>query len=470
MLPSVTVIVPAHNEAAVIDRCLTSVKAQDYPHDKLEVIVIDDGSTDETAAIAEAHAHGEGDVRDLIIRGERIAVGPFAGRFLVIRNGHAGKAHALNTGIDASTGELVINIDSDVVLAPLTVRRTAEAFVLDEKLGAATGDIEIDWDMMEARDRDGQIIVGEDGLPERRKLSLWERTLAKSQFLEYLASFRLGRQAQAEVGTIYTLAGAYSAIRRSALEACRAYSNRTVSEDTDLTWVLHRCGEKIGFVPGARVFLEPCTRWDELYAQRVRWARGQLEVSALNNDLIGQSVTRPTERGSLVKMLLLDHTLAFPRLLWAPLLLLFPLLGYPVGLIALALLGMYVFYLALEAINTYAVFAISEEDTRHRIERCTAALLVLPVYRFAVYYFRFSGFLVALTEDQQWTVPGHMTKLSDRFEITRLRSVQLMTSVVRGSMLAWSWALRGMLIVVLPVTIGIMIVAGRLIAMVRRES
>jgi hypothetical protein len=63
-----------------------------------------------------------------------------------------------------------------------------------------------------------------------------------------------------------------------------------------------------------------------------------------------------------------------------------------------------------------------------------------------------------------------MTKLSDRFEITRLRSVQLLTSAVRGSMLAWSWALRGMLIVVLPVTIGIMIVAGRLIAMVRRES
>jgi poly-beta-1,6-N-acetyl-D-glucosamine synthase len=312
--------------------------------------------------------------------------------------------------------------------------------------------------------------VGEDGLPERRKLSLWERTLAKSQFLEYLASFRLGRQAQAEVGTIYTLAGAYSAIRRSALEACRAYSNRTVSEDTDLTWVLHRCGEKVGFVPGARVFLEPCTRWDELYAQRVRWARGQLEVSALNDDLISQNVTRPTERGSLVKMLLLDHTLAFPRLLWAPLLLLFPLLGYPVGLIALALLGMYVFYLALEAINTYAVFAISEEDTRHRIERCTAVLLVLPVYRFAVYYFRFSGFLVSLTEDQQWTVPGHMTKLSDRFEITRLRSVQLLTSAVRGSMLAWSWALRGFFIVVLPVTIGIMLVAGRLIAMVRRES
>ena len=299
-LPAVTVIVPAHNEAAVIDRCLTSVKAQDYPHDKLEVIVIDDGSTDDTATIAEAHAHGSGTARDLIIRGERIAVGPFQGRFLVIRNGHAGKAHALNTGIDASTGELIINIDSDVMLAPLTVRRTAEAFVLDETLGAATGDIEIDWDMLEERDAEGHTVVGDDGLPVPRDTTLWERVLAKSQFLEYLASFRLGRQAQAAVGTMYTLAGAYSAIRRTALESCRAYSNRTVSEDTDLTWMLHRCGERIGFVRGARVFLEPCTNWDELYAQRVRWARGQLEVSALNNDML-QGQRDPQLRAGLAR-------------------------------------------------------------------------------------------------------------------------------------------------------------------------
>jgi cellulose synthase/poly-beta-1,6-N-acetylglucosamine synthase-like glycosyltransferase len=357
-----------------------------------------------------------------------------------------------------------------VVLAPLTVRRTAEAFVLDEKLGAATGDIEIDWDIVEEYDAQGRTVVGENGLPVSRRLSLWERMLAKSQFLEYLASFRLGRQAQAATGTIYTLAGAYSAIRRSALEACRAYSNRTVSEDTDLTWELHRCGERIGFVPGARVFLEPCTRWDELYAQRVRWARGQLEVSALNNDLMDDRTTHATERGSLVKMLLLDHTLAFPRLLWAPLLLLFPLLGYPIALICLALLGMYVLYLGIEAINTFSVFAIAEEDTRHRIERSGWVLFALPLYRFAVYYFRFSGFLVALTEDQQWTVPGHMTRISERFEIARLRSVQLLGSAVRGSMFAWSWAFKVFLTAVVPLVVGAAIIAERVITVLRRES
>lgn len=468
-LPTVTIVVPAHNEAAVIDRCLTSVKAQDYPHDKLEVIVIDDGSTDDTANIAEAHAVDSGDARELVIRGERISVGPFSGRFLVIRNGHAGKAHALNTGIETSSGDLIINIDSDVVLAPLTVRRTAEAFSRDASLAAATGDIEIDWAMLEQRDSEGNAVVGEDGLPAERTLSLFERLLSRSQFLEYLSSFRLGRHAQATTGTIYTLAGAYSAMRRTTLEECQAYSNRTVSEDTDLTWELHRCGARVGFVPGARVFIEPCIRFDELYAQRVRWARGQLEVSALNRDLMDERSTSFAGRTSFVKMLLLDHTLAFPRLLWAPLLLLFPLLGYPVLLVCLALLGMYVLYLLIETVNTFAVFSIAEEDTRHRIERAGWVLFALPLYRFLVYYFRFSGFLIALTEDQQWTVPSRLTPISERFEIARLRSVRVITSAVRASAFAWSWALRVFFTAIVPLLIGAFVTAERALALMRRD-
>ncbi len=201
---------PAHNEAELIDRCLTSVRAQDYPHDKLEVIVVDDGSTDGTADIAETHA-GEtsatGAERTLVIRGESIKVGPFGGRFLVIRNGHAGKSHALNTGIEASSAEIIVNIDSDVVLAPGSVRAIAEAFAREPELGAVTGNIEIDWELLEARDRDGNIIVGEDGLPVPRHLKPMERFLAKSQFLEYLSSFRLGRHAQSVNDSMFTLAG-----------------------------------------------------------------------------------------------------------------------------------------------------------------------------------------------------------------------------------------------------------------------
>jgi len=456
LLPTVTVIVPAHNEAAVIDRCLQSVKVQEYPHDKLEVIVIDDGSTDGTADLAQAHADGTHASTGTIIRGQRIQIGPFEGRFVVIRNGHAGKAHALNTGIQACSGEILVNIDSDVVLEPHCIRAIAEAFVREPEMGAATGNIEIDWDLVEARDKNGELVLDDEGLPTPRRLNLWQLFLSESQFLEYLSSFSLGRAAQSETDTMYTLAGACSAFRRSAIEKSSLYSNRTVSEDTDMTWALHRAGIKIGFVHRARVFLEPIIGIDDLYGQRVRWARGQLEVAALNSDLIASTSHGTGERKELPKMLLMDHTLAMPRLVWTPLVLFFPLLGYSPWLIAIAIVAMYVFYVCLELINAFAIFGIAEEDSRHRMERSAWTIVLLPLFRFIVFHFRFSGFLTALTEDQQWTVPGVIGPTRERFNVARLRSVQILTGITRGFVFAWAFLARAMLtLVTLIAVVGI---------------
>ena len=364
---------------------------------------------------------------------------------MVIRNGHAGKAHALNTGITESTGEIVVNVDSDVVLEQRCLRAIAEAFVRDPDMGAATGNIEIDWDMVEARDNNGALILDEEGLPSAKRLGFFERFLAKSAVPRVPRVIPSGPAAQGEINTMYTLAGACSAFRRADFLKAAFYSNRTVSEDTDMTWALHRAGVKIGFIPLARVFLEPVTHWDELYAQRVRWARGQLEVAAINNDLIGQKEFGRLGRRELPKMLLIDHTLAFPRLVWTPLVLFFPLLGYSPTLIAIALLALYVFYVVIEIVNMLAVFSIAEEDSKQRIERAAWTVLGLPIYRFVVFHFRFSGFLVALTEEQQWTVPGGMGKAHERFDIARLRYIQLLTSVARGFALSWTILSRAIL-------------------------
>ena len=254
---------------------------------------------------------------------------------------------------------------------------------------------------------------------------------------------------------MYTLAGACSAFRRADFEKAAFYSNRTVSEDTDMTWALHRAGVQIGFIPLARVFLEPVTNWDELYGQRVRWARGQLEVARCNDDLVGGKKFGTLSRRELPKMLLLDHTLAFPRLVWTPLVLFFPLLGYSPALIAIAIIAMYVFYVGIEVISMLAVFAIAEEDSRHRIERSAWSVLGLPIFRFVVFHFRFSGFLVALTEEQKWTVTGGVSEFAERFDIARVRSVQLLTSVVRGFMFIWSLAARAILPLLPVVALGI---------------
>ena len=435
-LPMISVIVPAYNEAAVIDRCLESIKSQDYPHDRLEIIVVDDGSTDGTPEIVEEHIAvclAGFESRDDIEPGvctRNIRLGRFGGVLTLIRNDHGGKAHALNVGIAMCQGDIVLNIDSDVTLAPEAIRAVAEAFRRDPSMGAATGNIEVDWDMVEARDENGHVLVDEEGRVIARRLNWFELFLARCQYLEYLASFRLGRQAQAYTNTMFTLAGACSAFRREVLPP-NPYSRRTVSEDTDLTLHLHTDLVRIGFIPGCKVFLEPVVDWDGMYAQRVRWTRGQLEVCGVHDRLIGSHEHGLLGRIALRQILLFDHTFAFPRLVWMPLLLLFPILGYRPSMLVAALGAMYVFYVAMEIVTALSCYSISDDPTKRRLEQSSWAILAMPLYRFIVFHFRFSGFLVTLKEEQSWSVQGPMAQQRESLSSLRLRSLELATMLLR---------------------------------------
>jgi cellulose synthase/poly-beta-1,6-N-acetylglucosamine synthase-like glycosyltransferase len=449
-LPSVSVLVPAHNECEVIDRCINSIKAQDYPHDRLEIIVIDDGSTDGTGDKVEEHVNGTCPVDGYILRGMPIRVGPFRGTLALIRNAQGGKSRALNAGLEASTGDIVINIDSDVVLSPNSVRHIAEYFIAHPDVDAATGNIEIDWDILEQRDRDGNLVLDENGDLITRDLSWFEHFLVKSQFLEYLTAFDIGRRSQGITGTMYSLAGACSAFRREVFDDELEYCSRTVSEDTLLTFELHKRGSRIGFVEDARIHLEPVTDWDALYAQRVRWARGQLEVVGVHEDLVGGDKAGQFSKLALPKMLLFDHTLAFPRLIWMPLILCFPLIGYSWKLLLVALVAMYAFYLVMEAVNSLVAYVISDSQTRRRIERSEWAILVMPLYRFVVFHFRFSGFLVTLTEQQKWTMRGPMQLARGDARMLRLRSVEIFAGLLGGIGLSFFRVARAVSGVVLP--------------------
>ena len=151
-LPSVTVIVPAHNEAEVIDRCLTSVKAQDYPHDKLEVIVIDDGSTDDTADRVETHARRrhERDAPATLVhpRGAPSSRGsvrrPVPGHPQRPRRQGARAQHR-HRGVDRRDHRQHRQRRRPGAEHGPQHRRGASCAI--PKLGAATGNIEIDWDM-----------------------------------------------------------------------------------------------------------------------------------------------------------------------------------------------------------------------------------------------------------------------------------------------------------------------------------
>ncbi len=428
-LPNISVVIPAYNEEKIINRCIASIKIQDYPQEKVDIVVIDDGSTDSTVkriinyaagrngngnGHKNGHANGysNGTVK---INGAQYEVPDFQGGLkLLASDYHLGKPEALNTAIESSNGhgDLIITVDSDVVLSPHTLRETAKSFMAKPKMGAATGNIEISWQNMVKIDEDGNPVFDKDGHIVNRKLSFWENILAKCQFLEYLDSFRLGREFQSRVHSTYILAGAYSAFRKDVLRQIY-YRDATLTEDFDLTVDIHRLGSYIGYVPKAKAYLEPVVDWDHLYSQRVRWHRGQMEVSALHKEMIGNREYGKMGWFGFPQMLLGDHTLSFPRLIWTPLILFFGLFGYPYQTIFMAVLFMYLFYVGITILQTTTAYFYVDKETREHVQDLFSYCFIMPFYRLATFYFRMSGFLTVLKEPPRWQVAGPVSGIKN---------------------------------------------------------
>ncbi len=227
--PPISVLVPAYNEGKVIAATLRSVLSTNYGA-PVEVVIVDDGSTDDTFEAAQAVAATDARVR-------------------VIRQANAGKAAALHTALLAAAHEIVIFIDADT-------RIEANAFaalvppLADPNVGAVSG---------HAR-------VG-----NRRSF------VSRCQDLEYICGFNLDRRAYAEWNCITVAPGAISAFRKEAVAAAGGFSRDTLAEDTDLTLAVHEAGYRVDYVPAAVAWTEAPETVRTLAKQRFRWAFGTLQ-------------------------------------------------------------------------------------------------------------------------------------------------------------------------------------------------
>ena len=301
--------------------CLKSIREQSYPHSQIEVLIVDNRSTDDTRAVV-----GREQERS------------FAGNINFISLPYKGKAGALNAGIHHSRGDLILNVDADTALDRDALMEVAFAFDEDKRLAAATGSVEV-----LPLDRDP--LTGEE-----REVHPLRYAMAQAEFVEYYEGFRIGRQYQSQTGSLFTLAGAFSAFRRDIMLRTFMYDQRTVSEDTDLTFyiAMNFPEMRVKAVTSAIVYVHPTPTLKLLYAQRVRWQRGQIEVAAMYPQLERHPFRL---RGiSIVKSLLVDHTLAFPRVVWTFLLPFMFLLGYPLEVVITATLGLYLIYVGVEAL------------------------------------------------------------------------------------------------------------------------
>jgi cellulose synthase/poly-beta-1,6-N-acetylglucosamine synthase-like glycosyltransferase/peptidoglycan/xylan/chitin deacetylase (PgdA/CDA1 family) len=221
----VSVIVPAYDESAGIEAAVRSLLASDHP---VEIIVVDDGSTDGTADLVESLR--------LPVR--------------VIRRPNAGKPAALNTGLAAATFDLVVMVDGDTVFEPDTVRTIVQPFA-DPRVGAVSGNAKV---------------VNRGGM------------LGRWQHIEYVVGFNLDRRLFDLAECMPTVPGAVGAFRRQALLDLGGVSDVTLAEDTDLTMALCRAGWRVVYEEGAKAWTEAPASLNALWRQRYRWCYGTLQA------------------------------------------------------------------------------------------------------------------------------------------------------------------------------------------------
>jgi peptidoglycan-N-acetylglucosamine deacetylase len=230
--PEVAVLIPAYNEETVIVRTIRSVLNSDYAN--LRVIVVDDGSTDDTFETAREAYRAE------------IA----AGRLTVLTKPNAGKAEALNFGLQHVTEEIYVGIDADTVIASDAVSKLVYHFA-DARVGAVAGNAKVG-----------------------NRVNLWTRW----QALEYITSQNFERRALDLFNVVTVVPGAIGAWRTAAVHKGGNYPINTVAEDADLTMNLLEQNYKVIYEDRALAFTEAPVNARGLMRQRFRWSFGTLQA------------------------------------------------------------------------------------------------------------------------------------------------------------------------------------------------
>ncbi|MEU8524989.1 bifunctional polysaccharide deacetylase/glycosyltransferase family 2 protein [Streptomyces sp. NPDC048629] len=223
----VSVIVPAYNEEAGIEGTIRSLLAS--THEYVQIVVVDDGSTDRTFEIAES-------IEDP--------------RVMVVRQPNAGKAAALNTGLAWAQFDIIVMIDGDTVFEPDAVRKLIQPLA-DPRVGAVSGNTKVG-------NRTG--------------------VLGRWQHLEYVIGFNLDRRMYDVLECMPTVPGAIGAFRRDALVGVGGVSEDTLAEDTDLTMALCRAGWRVVYEESAIAWTEAPSTVKQLWKQRYRWCYGTLQA------------------------------------------------------------------------------------------------------------------------------------------------------------------------------------------------
>ncbi|KHD38793.1 glycosyl transferase [Clostridium acetobutylicum] len=367
-LPQITIIVPVYNSEDTLKGCIESIYNSDYPSEFIDVMLVDNQSSDNSFKI--------------FTRCQK----EFDGLSLRYMNSKQGKSKALNMALFNSSGKYIIHIDSDGKLHKDAIKNMVTRFEGNPHVHCMTG-----------------VILTDKELIERTKGSFF-KLLRKCEFFEYAQAFLAGRNFESEVGSIYTLSGAFSAFRKSTILKTQLYNSETVSEDTQITFQVKKLlNQKVYLCENALFFVDPIEGFNKLYTQRQRWQRGELEVSHMFlRD--GLKFGKGFVSDFMVRTLMYDHTFAFPRMIWYFALIFLVFMNYPIYLVVGSVAVIYLLY-SLSAFLFYLnVISYLKEykEVRSYYAKKLYLIFLMPMYNFGVFWIRFCGIINSIQLQGNW--------------------------------------------------------------------
>lgn len=233
--PTVSILVPARNEERVIGRLLQRLVALSYPKNKMQVIVVDDASSDETGQIVDDFSKNYHFIECL--HQDRTV-------------GGKSKTSAMNAGFKQAKGEIVLCFDADYYPQKDIVEKLTRPFS-DPKIGAVQGRV---------------VVLNEP-----------QNLITRLVALERIGGYRVDQEARDSLNLIPQFGGTVGGFRRSLLEHLGGWDESILAEDTDLTFRVYLAGYRIAYVGTAECYEEAVDNWHAYWIQRYRWARGHMQ-------------------------------------------------------------------------------------------------------------------------------------------------------------------------------------------------
>lgn len=390
--PPVSVLVPAYNEDTTIVESVYSLLALRYPEH--EVIVVNDGSSDNTVARLR-------ETFDLVPVRKALRVllptAPIRAVYVsrrhrnlwVVDKENGGKADALNAGVNASRYPYVCAIDADAILEEDALLRVARPIIEEPEIVVATGGI--------VRIANGCQIRGGRVLDVR----LPHSRLAVLQVLEYFRAFLIGRVGWSRLNALLIISGAFGLFRRSLVETVGGFSVDTVGEDMELVVRLHRHLRerdepyRIEFVPDPVCWTEAPETMRQLSRQRRRWHRGLGETLWRHRRVAGNGRYGALGAAAVPYFLLFEFLGPLVELLGVPAIIVWWIFG---ELSPVFLVGFFVVAILLGVLLSLAALVLEEHSfRRHRSGRDVARLVGFSLvenlgYRQLLSFWRFQAF------------------------------------------------------------------------------